>query len=82
MHAWIQGVSTLVVGSDAIAAYGTVRSVLQMMASCIFHAGGLRARNGMKTLNNYIMASSVITFSDLLVTDQKFGMDPQEMIDF
>ncbi|KAF2109288.1 NAD-binding of NADP-dependent 3-hydroxyisobutyrate dehydrogenase-domain-containing protein [Lophiotrema nucula] len=35
----------------------------------------------MKTLNNYIMASSLCALGDSLVTGQKFGLDPQTMID-
>ncbi|KAK5457348.1 hypothetical protein LTS15_005129 [Exophiala xenobiotica] len=35
----------------------------------------------MKTLNNYIMASSIVALNDSLVTGQKFGLDPQKMID-
>ena len=35
----------------------------------------------MKTLNNYIMASSICALSDSLVTGQKFGLNLQKMID-
>jgi 3-hydroxyisobutyrate dehydrogenase-like beta-hydroxyacid dehydrogenase len=35
----------------------------------------------MKTLNNYIMASAICALSDSLVTGQKYGLDPQQMID-
>lgn len=35
----------------------------------------------MKTLNNYIMASSICALNDSLVTGQKYGLDPQQMID-
>lgn len=51
------------------------------MASYIFHMGGVGAGHAMKTLNNYIMASSLTALSDSLVTGQKFGLDPQKMID-
>lgn len=58
--------------------------------------GRLGAGHAMKTLNNYIMASSLVALSDSLVTGQKFGLvgsyamykhaadngqNPQQMID-
>ena len=51
------------------------------MATYVFQMGGLGAGHAMKTLNNYIMASSICALSDSLVTGQKFGLDPQAMID-
>lgn len=81
MHATDAGESTLMVGSDSEEAFEKVRPILQCMARYIFHMGGLGAGHAMKTLNNYIMASSLVALSDSLVTGQKFGLDPQKMID-
>lgn len=81
MHATDAGESTLMVGSDSETAFQRVRPILQTMAGYIFHMGPLGAGHAMKTLNNYIMASSIIALSDSLVTGQKFGLDPQKMID-
>jgi len=81
MRATDAGESTLMVGTDSEAAYEKVKPVLQTMAGYIFHMGKLGAGHAMKTLNNYIMASSIIALSDSLVTGQKFGLDPQKMID-
>lgn len=81
MHATDAGESTLMVGSDSESAFAKVEPILRTMASYIFHMGGLGAGHAMKTLNNYIMASSICALSDSLVTGQKFGLDPQKMID-
>ena len=81
MHATDAGESTLMVGSDSEAAYAKVEPILRTMASYIFHMGPLGSGHAMKTLNNYIMASSICALSDSLVTGQKFGLDPQKMID-
>lgn len=81
MHATDAGESTLMVGSDSDEDYKTVKPILQEMAGYIFHMGGLGTGHAMKTLNNYIMASSIIALNDSLVTGQKFGLDPQKMID-
>lgn len=81
MHATDAGESTLMVGADSEAAFARVRPVLECMARYIFHMGPLGAGHAMKTLNNYIMASSICALSDSLVTGQKFGLDPQKMVD-
>jgi 3-hydroxyisobutyrate dehydrogenase-like beta-hydroxyacid dehydrogenase len=81
MHATDDGKSTLMVGSDSQEHFEIVKPILECMASYIFHMGPLGAGHAMKTLNNYIMASSICALSDSLVTGQKFGLDPQKMID-
>jgi len=81
MHVTDDGESTLMVGSDSDETYAKVEPVLKTMAGYIFHMGGIGAGHAMKTLNNYIMASSLTALSDSLVTGQKFGLDPQKMID-
>lgn len=81
MHATDAGESTLMVGSDSEEAFEKVTPILQCMGRYIFHMGRLGSGHAMKTLNNYIMASSLVALSDSLVTGQKFGLDPQKIID-
>lgn len=81
MHATDAGQSTAMVGSDSAEAFQKVKPVLDCMFSYIFHMGPLGSGHAMKTLNNYIMASSINALCDSLVTGQKFGLDPQQMID-
>ena len=81
MHATDNGESTLMVGCDSDDLFETVKPILECMATYIFPMGPLGAGHAMKTLNNYIMASSICALSDSLVTGQKFGLDPQRMID-
>lgn len=81
MHATDAGESTLMVGADSKEAFEKVKPILQCMAGYIFHMGKLGNGHAMKTLNNYIMASSICALSDSLVTGQKYGLDPQQMID-
>lgn len=80
MHATDDGRSTLMVGGDA-RDFELVKPVLECMASYIFHMGPLGSGHAMKTLNNYIMASSICALSDSLVTGQRYGLDPQTMVD-
>jgi 3-hydroxyisobutyrate dehydrogenase-like beta-hydroxyacid dehydrogenase len=81
MHATDDGRSTLMVGADNEADFKAVEPVLRCMATYIFHMGPLGSGHAMKTFNNYIMASSICALSDSLVTGQKYGLDPQAMID-
>lgn len=81
MYATDAGESTLMVGSDSREAFEKVEPILRCMAGYIFHMGKLGNGHAMKTLNNYIMASSICALSDSLVTGQKYGLDPQQMID-
>ena len=81
MHATDAGESTLIVGSDSREAFEKVEPILRCMAGYIFHMGKLGNGHAMKTLNNYIMASSICALCDSLVTGQKYGLDPQMMID-
>ena len=81
MYATDAGESTLMVGADSKEAFEKVKPILQCMASYIFHMGKLGNGHAMKTLNNYIMASSICALNDSLVTGQKYGLDPQQMID-
>ena len=81
MHATDHGESTLMVGSDSREAFEKVEPILRCMAGYIFHMGKLGNGHAMKTLNNYVMASSICALCDSLVTGQKYGLDPQQMID-
>lgn len=81
MHATDAGESTLMVGADTPSLFSAVNPVLSAMARYIFHMGPLGSGHAMKTLNNYIMASSICALNDSLVTGQKWGLDPQTMID-
>ncbi|WPH01373.1 2-hydroxy-3-oxopropionate reductase [Acrodontium crateriforme] len=81
MHAADAGENTLMVGSDCKEVFEKVEPILRCMAGYIFYMGRLGNGHAMKTLNNYIMASSICALSDSLFKGQKYGLDPQQMID-
>lgn len=81
MHATDAGECTLMVGCSSAAAYERALPVLQSMGRSIFHMGALGSGHAMKTLNNYIMASSLCALFDSLVAGQKFGLEPQRIVD-
>jgi len=55
--------------------------VLKIIGKHVFVMGDLGAGHAMKTLNNYTSAASILGLCDALVTGQKFGLDPAQMID-
>lgn len=81
LHDTDTGDATLMVGCDDQAAFDRALPVLQAMAKYVFHMGKLGAGHAMKTLNNYVSAASIVALSDALVTGQKFGLDPVQMVD-
>jgi 3-hydroxyisobutyrate dehydrogenase len=81
LHDTDTGSATLMVGCNDQSSLDTAMPVLQAMAKYVFHMGPLGSGHAMKTLNNYISAASIVALSDALVTGQKFGLDPVQMID-
>lgn len=81
MHATDAGESTLICGSDSKEVFQKAEPIIKTMAGYVFHMGKLGNGHAMKTLNNYIMASSICALNDSLIAGQKFGLDPQQMID-
>jgi 3-hydroxyisobutyrate dehydrogenase-like beta-hydroxyacid dehydrogenase len=81
LHDTDTGDATFMVGCDSRPAFNLALPVLQSMAKYVFHMGNLGAGHAMKTLNNYVSAASIVALSDALVTGQKFGLDPIQMID-
>ncbi|ETN45573.1 uncharacterized protein HMPREF1541_09405 [Cyphellophora europaea CBS 101466] len=81
LHDTDTGDATLMVGCNDQTSFDRALPVLQAMAKYVFHMGKLGAGHAMKTLNNYISAASIVALSDALVTGQKFGLDPVQMID-
>ncbi|KAF2767136.1 6-phosphogluconate dehydrogenase C-terminal domain-like protein [Teratosphaeria nubilosa] len=81
MHATDHGESTLMVGSDKKEVYEKASPVLRTMGSYVFLMGPLGHGHAMKTINNYVMASSLVALCDSVIAGQKYGLDPQQMID-
>ena len=81
LHDTDLGTATLMVGTNSPTALSTAMPVLRAMAKYVFPMGALGSGHAMKTLNNYISAASIVALSDALVTGQKFGLDPIQMID-
>jgi 3-hydroxyisobutyrate dehydrogenase len=74
------GTLALMVGGDA-ALLEKVRPVLSAMGSEIFHTGGLGSGHATKALNNYLGAAGTIAGMEALLVGEKFGLNPQTLID-
>lgn len=76
-----KGDATLLVGCSSPSALAIAMPVLKVMGKHVFVMGELGSGHAMKTLNNYTSAASILGLCDALVAGQKFGLDPQKMVD-
>jgi len=74
------GTLTLMVGGDADLVKRADR-ILHAMGKSIFHTGPLGAGHAMKTINNYVAALNLISALQGLLVGQKYGLDPEQMVD-
>ncbi|MET0445355.1 MAG: NAD(P)-dependent oxidoreductase [Pseudorhodoplanes sp.] len=55
--------------------------VLQAMGKSIFHTGPLGSGHAMKTINNFVAGLNLISALQGLLVGQKYGLDPEQMVD-
>lgn len=75
------GDATLMVGCSNSPALEKVMPVLRVLGKHIFVMGDLGAGHAMKTLNNYVSGASILGLCDALIAGQKFGLEPEKMVD-
>lgn len=75
-----EGTLTLMVGGDP-ALVTRADPVLRAMGKSIFHTGPLGSGHAMKTINNYVAALNLISALQGLLVGQKYGLDPEQMVD-
>ncbi|QET06326.1 NAD(P)-dependent oxidoreductase [Cupriavidus pauculus] len=81
------GVTRATAGTLAIMAGGAAadieraRPVLAHLGSSITPVGPIGAGHAMKALNNYVSAAGLIATAEALVAGQRFGIDPNVMVD-
>lgn len=75
-----EGTLTLMVGGPAELVKQADR-VLHAMGKSIFHTGPLGSGHAMKTINNYVAALNLISALQGLLVGQKYGLDPEQMVD-
>lgn len=55
--------------------------LLRAIGKSIFHTGPLGSGHAMKTINNYVAALNLISALQGLLVGQKYGLDPEQMVD-
>lgn len=81
------GVSRAVAGTLAIMAGGDeadverARPLLAHLGSTLTHVGAIGAGHAMKALNNYVSAAGLIATAEALIAGQRFGIDPNVMVE-
>lgn len=71
---------TIMAGGDP-AVVEACRPLLETMGSSVVHVGILGAGQAMKALNNLVSAGGMLIGIEALLVGQKFGLDPDLMVD-
>ncbi|MSQ57375.1 MAG: NAD(P)-dependent oxidoreductase [Limnohabitans sp.] len=81
------GVARAITGELAIMVGGSetlleqVRDILAVMGKAIHHVGPIGAGQAMKAINNMVSAGGFLIASEALQIGQRFGLEPQRMLD-
>lgn len=75
------GTLSIMLGCDDPKAADRAEPVIQAMSQQIFRTGALGTGHAMKALNNFVAAAAYTAASEALVAGERFGLDPQTMVD-
>jgi 3-hydroxyisobutyrate dehydrogenase len=76
----IDGSLAIIAGGDA-AEVERARPLLLAMGKSLHHTGAIGSGHAMKALNNYLSAATLTTMCEALAIGQRFGLDPNLMVD-
>jgi 3-hydroxyisobutyrate dehydrogenase len=74
------GTLAIMIGGDA-AAVAAARPVLEKMGTRLFEVGGPGNGHAMKALNNFVAGTGFIAVAEAVLVGERFGLDPNVMID-
>jgi 3-hydroxyisobutyrate dehydrogenase len=75
------GTLAIMIGGNDKAAIEHVKPVLSAMGKQSFETGPLGTGHAMKALNNYIAAAGYTAVAEALLVGERFGLDPEKMVD-
>ncbi|MFJ6302131.1 NAD(P)-dependent oxidoreductase [Pseudarthrobacter oxydans] len=75
------GTLSIMLGTDSEAAADKAMPFIDSMSSKIFRTGKLGTGHAMKALNNFVAAASFTAACEALVAGERFGLEPQVMVD-
>jgi len=76
----VEGKLAIMAGGDA-ALIERCRPVLEAMGASLTHTGKLGSGHALKALNNFLAATNMVAVSEALLVGERFGLDPQVMVD-
>lgn len=76
----LAGTLTIMVGGDE-ALSQRVEPLLKLMGQRVFRCGALGAGQAVKALNNFVSAAGLIAAGEALTVGQRFGIDPERLVD-
>lgn len=74
------GTLTIITGG-ALEDYNRAESILNVLGGKVFHVGRLGCGQAMKALNNLCSATGLLIVAEALKAGEKFGLNPEMMID-
>jgi 3-hydroxyisobutyrate dehydrogenase len=75
-----EGTLTIMAGGPA-EAVEACRPLLEAMGANVMHVGPVAAGHALKALNNLLSATSLLVSSEALLVGERFGLDPQVMVE-
>jgi len=75
------GTLTLMIGGDDEEAIARAQPVLAVLGERLFRTGPLGSGHAMKALNNFVGGTTYAIVVEALAVGDRFGLDPQTMID-
>jgi 3-hydroxyisobutyrate dehydrogenase len=76
----IEGKLAIMAGGDP-ALVERCRPAFEAMGASLTHTGKLGSGHALKALNNFIAATSMVAVSEALLVGERFGLDPNGMVD-
>jgi 3-hydroxyisobutyrate dehydrogenase len=77
----ITGTLAIMIGGEDEAAIEKASPVLLSMGEKLFRTGPLGSGHAMKALNNYVAAAGFAAACEALLIGQRFGLEPETMVD-
>jgi 3-hydroxyisobutyrate dehydrogenase len=77
----VAGTLAIMLGSDDESSAQVALPIVATMSHTVFRTGTLGTGHAMKALNNFVAAAAYTAASEALVAGERFGLDPQVMVD-
>jgi len=77
----VAGTLAIMLGADDEASAQRALPIVAAMSHKVFRTGTLGTGHAMKALNNFVAAAAYTAASEALVAGERFGLDPQVMVD-